>query len=153
MTRADAQSKLGLMQFSTLLRSALPWLTVVDAHPGLVWTPMLQRHWGPLAPAIERSRLARVLFKSPECGASTILAAALRESTPPAPTSRGKSARWRRGWRTQPYFVNQRPGGFASEESRDLDAAEEAWAQMVEPLASQLAPDGHSQMTEGLASR
>ena len=141
------------MQFSTLLRAALPWLTVVDAHPGLVWTPMLQRHWGPLATVFERSRLARVLFKSPECGASTVLAAALRERTPPAHSSRGKSARWRRGWRTQPYFVNQRPGGFASEESRDLEAAAEGWAQMIEPLASQLAPDGHRQMIDGLATR
>jgi len=36
---AYAESKLGLMQFSNVLRSAYPWLPVIDAHPGLVWTP------------------------------------------------------------------------------------------------------------------
>ena len=39
---AYAQSKLALMQFSTLLRTSLPWLTVVDAHPGLVWVSASQ---------------------------------------------------------------------------------------------------------------
>lgn len=50
---AYAQSKLGLMQLSLLLRAALPWLTVVDAHPGIVWTPMLQAQAGGLAPALQ----------------------------------------------------------------------------------------------------
>ena len=103
---AYAQSKLALMQFSALLRPLLPWLTVVDAHPGIVWTPMLQRHWGALAPWLERSGVARLLFKSPECGAATILAAALSPRVPPPEW--GERSRWRRGWRTQPYFVNQR---------------------------------------------
>ena len=45
----------------------------------------------------------------------------------PAPTptltltlTRGERARWQRGWRRGPYFVNCRPGGFASAQSRDL---------------------------------
>ena len=136
---AYAQSKLALMQFSSLLRASLPWLTVVDAHPGLVWTPMLQRHWGPLAPALERSGVSRILFKTPDRGAATILVAATSQRDPPA--TWGERSRWRRGWRTQPYFVNQRPGGFASAESRDLDAARAAWKVMVEPTARRIAPE------------
>ena len=43
---AYAQSKLALLHVSTLLREALPAapnLEVLDAHPGLAWTPMLRR--------------------------------------------------------------------------------------------------------------
>ena len=45
---AYSASKLALLQFSTLLREALPGareanLVVHDCHPGLVWTPLLQR--------------------------------------------------------------------------------------------------------------
>lgn len=148
---AYAQSKLGLMQQSTLLRAALPWLEVVDAHPGIVWTPMLRRHWGQFAPTLERSRIARVLFKSPACGAATILAAALSPRTPPP--SWGERARWRRGWATQPYFVNGRPGGFASAESRDLEAAREAWARMVEPVARHACADGHRMLADEMQAR
>ena len=147
---AYAQSKLALMQFSMMLRDAAPWLTVVDAHPGLVWTPMLQRHWGPLAPALERTGLARVLFKAPERGAATILVAATAPREPPP--SWGERSRWKRGWRAQPYFVNQRPCGFASGESRDLPAARAAWAAMVEPTARKLAPAGHRELMSGLAA-
>ena len=45
-----AQSKLALMQFSTLLRLWLPMsdppLLIADARPGLVWTPLLRNHIG-----------------------------------------------------------------------------------------------------------
>ena len=128
------------MQFSTLLRANLPWLSVVDAHPGLVWTPMLRRHWGPLAPALDATRLSRVLFKSAESGAATVLAAALSPRRPPA--SWGERSRWTRGWAAQVYFVNQRPGGYASAESRDVDAAWEAWEALVADEARRGAPDG-----------
>ena len=81
---AYSASKLALLQFSTLLREALPGareanLVVHDCHPGLVWTPLLQRAYGSrLSRWLERrpwlrSRIAR----SPEQGAQTILAAAL----------------------------------------------------------------------------
>ena len=148
---AYAQSKLGLMQFSNLLRSVHgEWLTVVDAHPGLVWTPMLQRHWGPLAPALDRTRLARVLFKTPACGAATILSAALDPRVPPADW--GERSRWRRGWeRGQPYFVNRRPGGFASKESRDMVLASEMWRTVCEPAARASVPIGCRELVEGLA--
>ena len=138
---AYAQSKLGLMQFSTLARASLPWLTIVDAHPGIVWTPMLQRHWGAkVAPLLERSRISRVLFKTPSSGANTILTAALSPKHPPP--AWGERSRWRRGWEAGPYFVNRRPGGFASAESRDLEAAKATWRAMIEPLARDVAPEG-----------
>ena len=41
-----------------------------------------------------------------------------------------------------PYFVNGRPGGFASRESRSLEAAERIWKDLIEPVASEAAPDG-----------
>ena len=110
-----------------LLRDACSsWLEVCDAHPGIVWTPMLQRHWGKLAPTLERSGLARLLFKSPASGAMTILAAACAPRNPPA--AWGERSRWSRGWREGPYFVNGRPGGFASRESRSVEAAKRTWA-------------------------
>lgn len=140
--RAYAQSKLALMQFSTLMRQGACgcWLEVVDAHPGLVWTPMLQRHWGRLAPVLERLGISRLLFKSSECGAATVLAAALAPRVPPPQW--GERSRWTCGWRDGPYFVNQRPGGFASVESRDVQAARAAWAAMVARPAGRLTPEG-----------
>ena len=146
---AYAESKLGLMQLSTLMRSALPWLEVVDAHPGIVWTPMLQRHWGPLAPFLERTRLSRLLFKSPPCGATTILTAALAPRLPPRHW--GERSRWVRGWRSQPYFVNGRPGGYASVQSRDVSAAAEMWATIIEPIASRWVPAGCKEVQQGMA--
>lgn len=147
---AYAQSKLGLMQHSTLLRAALPWLTVVDAHPGLVWTPMLQMHWGKLAPTLEATRISRVLFKAPACAATTILTAALAPRVPPPHW--GERSRWQRGWRTQPYFVNRRPGGFASRESRDMESAMLMWEEVIQPVAAEAAPRGYQQVREGLAT-
>ena len=109
---------------------------------------MLQQHWGQLALPLERSRLARVLFKSPACGATTLLAAALQPRVPPK--SWGEHVRWKRGWAQQPYFVNRRPGGFASAESRDLEAAMAAWEAMVRPAARRLTPAGYRMLTDGL---
>ena len=148
---AYAQSKLGLMQSSTLLRAALPWLTIVDAHPGLVWTPMLQRHWGALAPHLESSRLATVLFKTPAVAATTVLTAAFAPRSPPRHW--GERSRWRRGWEAGPYFVNQRPGGFASSESRDEQAARVMWAAIIEPAAREIAPASLREVSEGLLGR
>jgi hypothetical protein len=37
---------------------------------------------------------------------------------------------------------NGRPGGFASRESRSLEAAERIWKDLIEPVASEAAPDG-----------
>ena len=52
------------------------------------------------------------------------LALTLTLTLTPTPTlTRGERARWRRGWRRGPYFVNCRPGGFASAQSRDLQLA------------------------------
>ncbi len=137
---AYAQSKLGLMQLSTLLRSSLPWLEVCDAHPGLVWTPMLQRHWGGLALPLERAGVARAAFKTPAAGATTVLAAAFAPRVPPR--SWGERSRWRRGWEAGPYFVNGRPTGCASRESRDVEAAREMWRAVIEPEARRIVPDG-----------
>lgn len=71
----------------------------------------------PVSPC-QASGAARLLFKSPEAGATTVLTAAVAPRVPHP--SWGERARWRRGWRRGPYFVNCRPGGFASAQSRDL---------------------------------
>ena len=72
----------------------------------------------------QASGAARLLFKTPEAGASTVLAAAVAPQLP-HPGRWGERTRWRRGWRRGPYFVNCRPGGFASAQSRDLQLARE----------------------------
>ena len=140
---AYAQSKLGLMQLSLLLRRAVPGVTTVDAHPGIVWTPMLQQVWGRFAPLLQASGLSGVVFKSAECGATTILVAALAPPSPPR--AWGERSRWQRGWRRGPYFVNCRPGGFASAESRDLAAARELWA-LLEGTVGAVARQGHREV-------
>ena len=144
---AYAQSKLGLMQLSLLLRASLPWLTVVDAHPGIVWTPMLQAQAGGLAAALQASGAARLLFKSPEAGATTVLTAAVAPRVPPP--SWGERARWRRGWRRGPYFVNCRPGGFASAQSRDLQLAREMWSAIVAPAVEPVVRSGCREVEAG----
>ena len=74
---AYGESKLGLMQWSALLRAGTD-LCVHDAHPGIVWTPMLRRQLGePLCRLLDRCGLARRLFKTPEQGARAVVAAAL----------------------------------------------------------------------------
>ena len=111
-------------------------------------TPMLQRHWGALAPALDKSRLSLLLFKSSACAATTVLTAALAPRSPPRHW--GERARWRRGWQAGPYFVNGRPGGFASPESRDVDAARKMWDSTVEPIATQFVPAGCQAIARGL---
>ncbi|KAH8046032.1 hypothetical protein JL720_16510 [Aureococcus anophagefferens] len=71
-----AESKLGLMQHTAALRRS-----GVDAracHPGLVWTPMMRGFFGRGSPSSGPVR--RRLFRTPEQGAATVLAAALEES-------------------------------------------------------------------------
>jgi len=125
---AYAESKLGLMQFSNVLRSAYPWLPVIDAHPGLVWTPLLQNNF-PKAKLVERIGLAKVLYKTPEGGAATILAAVdegRRLTSLASSSSKGR--------RDQVYFANGKPGGYASEESRDETASIELWRHVLGPV-------------------
>ena len=151
--RAYAQSKLGLMQVSTLLRhglgheqgQGLAWLEVANAHPGLVWTPMLQRHWGGLVPVLEKSGAAGLLFKTPESAATTVLTAALAPRSRPPPGWGENPGKWQRGVGGQqvPYFVNTRPRGYASEESRDVQAAREMWKRVLECPVRAAIPDWH----------
>ena len=101
-----AESKLGVMQLTAALREA-----GVDAracHPGLVWTPMLRGFFGDrlcrlLAPVRTR------LFRTPEQGAATLLAAALD----PLPDDRADPL---------PYFVD----GKLAPAARSPEAT--AWA-------------------------
>jgi hypothetical protein len=67
------------MQFSTLLRHWLPTsdppVRIVDAHPGLVWTPLLRNHIGDKAVRIlTRTGLANLIYKSSSEGAQAIVA-------------------------------------------------------------------------------
>jgi len=135
---AYGQSKLGLMQFSSLLRlQSKPWLTVVDAHPGLVWTPMLRSSWGERgASLLERTGLYKWMFKSPSSGATTILAAALDYNAT----------------HKDLYYVNGRPGGYRSSESQNLDLAKSMWQTIVEPLANIHLTDGWQDFVGGMAS-
>jgi retinol dehydrogenase-12 len=77
---AYAASKLALLHVSTLLRHALPTaagLVVHDAHPGLVWTPMIKAVYGRrLAAILEFTRLRWLITRSPAHGAAAVLAAA-----------------------------------------------------------------------------
>jgi len=127
---AYAESKLGLMQFSNIVRSAYPWLPVIDAHPGLVWTPLLQNNF-PKAKLIERIGLAKVLYKTPKGGASTILAA-VDEGRRLASLASSSSSKGRK--RDQVYFANGKAGGYASEESRDETASIELWRHVLGPV-------------------
>lgn len=118
-----AQSKLALMQFSTLLRRSLlkdyPPIRIIDAHPGLVWTPLLTSHIGEGAVgALSRTGLAGLIYKSPSEGARAIVAAL--DHAPPTRTD-------------QVYFVNGRPGGYAASESTSADASIELWRHVIAP--------------------
>lgn len=129
-----AESKLGLMQFSNVLRSALPWLAVVDAHPGLVWTPLLQNNLSG-AKILERIGLSKLLYKTPKGGALTILAAVDEGRRMYSSTSSTKQE--------QIYFVNRKPGGYASEESRDEIASIELWKHILGPTVRKVVPSGY----------
>ena len=119
-----AASKLALMQFSTLLRQ---WLTksnnksiqVVDAHPGLVWTPLLRNHIGDKAvKTLTKTGIANLIYKSSFEGAAAIVSA-LNYSTPV--TSE------------QVYFVNGKPRGYSASESVSLEASNQLWNIVLKP--------------------
>jgi len=120
-----AQSKLALMQFSTLLRHWLPTsdppVRIVDAHPGLVWTPLLRNHIGDKAVRIlTRTGLANLIYKSSSEGAQAIVASL-------------DSSQLTLAAREQVYFVNGEPGGYASSESVSFDAAIQLWKHVLAP--------------------
>ncbi|KAL3915287.1 MAG: hypothetical protein SGPRY_007291 [Prymnesium sp.] len=119
--RAYGQSKLGLMQVSRVLCASEPSVSVHDVHPGIVWTPMLQQQLGVLGPLLYRSGLVRLLFKTPECGAEMVLAAALSPSERP---EEGKPS----------YWVGGTPAPqLASPESCDEAAAQQMWVRIIAP--------------------
>ena len=117
-----AKSKLALLQFSTLLRHKLPTnksIQVFDAHPGLVWTPLLRNHIGEKATnTLQRTGLAGLIYKSPTEGAQALLA------TLDHPVGKSKD---------QLYFVNGQPGGYASPESRNLNQSKQLLERLIEP--------------------
>jgi len=113
-----AASKLALMQFSTLLRQ---WLSknnntsiqVIDAHPGLVWTPLLRNHIGDKAVnTLTKTGIANLIYKSSSEGAAAIVSA-LNYSAPVTSD--------------QVYFVNGKPGGYFALESVSLEASNQLW--------------------------
>lgn len=120
-----SQSKLALMQFSTILRHCLPEsiprIRIYDAHPGLVWTPLLRNHIGDRAvKALTQTGLANVIYKSSVEGAKAIVSALdYAPSTVAA--------------KEQVYFVNGMPGGYASSESTSLHASMQLWKYVLQP--------------------
>jgi NAD(P)-dependent dehydrogenase (short-subunit alcohol dehydrogenase family) len=90
-----AQSKLALMQFSTLLRHSIKTDTIqiYDAHPGLVWTPLLRNHIGEGATNfLRKSGLANL----------TASRSGIKEHH-----------------QQQVYFENGKSGGYATPKSRE----------------------------------
>ena len=135
-----AQSKLALMQFSTLLRNWLPQagdtasicdkiesIQIIDAHPGLVWTPLLRNHLGDAATnTLQKTGLARLVYKSPSEGAQAIISALDYPALVSSSITKGTS-------KDQIYFVNGQPGGYAASESRDVDASIQLWEKVISP--------------------
>ena len=124
-----AQSKLAIMQFSMLMRHWLPTRThvhVVDAHPGLVWTPLLRNHIGDKAVGtLTRTGLATLLYKTANEGAQAIVAAV--DHVP----SDAESSKME-----QVYYENGRAGGHASKESRSMNQSKELWRTVIAPEVS-----------------
>ena len=124
-----AQSKLAIMQFSMLMRHWLPTRThvhVVDAHPGLVWTPLLRNHIGDKAVGtLTRTGLATLLYKTANEGAQAIVAAV--DHVP----SDAESSKME-----QVYYENGRAGGHASKESRSMSQSKELWRTVIAPEVS-----------------
>ena len=119
-----AASKLALMQFSTLLRQ---WLSkndhksiqIIDAHPGLVWTPLLRNHIGDKAVStLTKTGIANLIYKSSSEGAAAIVSA-LSHSAPVT--------------NDQVYFVNGKPGGYSTLESVSLEASNQLWKIVLKP--------------------
>ena len=118
-----SQSKLALMQFSTLLRYSLSKdnspIRIYDAHPGLVWTPLLRNHIGDKATNILRnSGLANLIYKSALEGSQAIVAALDYLSS---------------ASEEQMYFENGKPGGYATQESRNYSDSLELWETVISP--------------------
>jgi NAD(P)-dependent dehydrogenase (short-subunit alcohol dehydrogenase family) len=142
---AYAQSKLGLIHFSLLLRDACEHqqITVCDCHPGIVWTPMLRNFYGErLCFLLQRSGAANRLFRTPDQGAATVLCACLEPGPAPADHRMRAKGRHHVNGGTN-YWVNcQRDSGrAASPESRDRRNALRTWRWLVdaEPDLAQLA--------------
>ena len=114
------------MQFSTLLRQ---WLSknnnksiqVIDAHPGLVWTPLLRNHIGDKAVrTLTKTGIANLIYKSSSEGAAAIVSA-LNYSAHIHITN------------DQVYFVNGKPGGYSASESVSLEASNQLWNIVLKP--------------------
>ena len=121
-----AQSKMALMQFSTLLRNCLqksdPPIQVIDAHPGLVWTPLLRNHIGDKAVGtLTKTGLANLIYKSSSEGARAIVSAL--DYSPPSTASA----------KEQVYYVNGKPGGYSADESISIDASNQLWKCVLKP--------------------
>ena len=128
---AYAQSKLGLMQVANIVQATYSsWLSVNTAHPGLVWTPLLQTNF-PGAQLFEHLGLAHVVYKTPREGAATIFAAIEQGRQEPRPTT---------SLPPPPlpppaaYFVNAQPSGYASPESQDRTLSQQLWHEVLRPL-------------------
>ena len=125
-----AKSKLALMQLSTILRYWLPStarIRIVDAHPGLVWTSLLRNHIGDTAvKALTTTGLANLIYKSPVEGARAIVAALDDETTEVVSPNNATI-------RKQMYYVNGKPGGYASSESVRMDASIQVWDHVIAP--------------------
>lgn len=119
-----AQSKLALMQFSTLLRHWLPSdddIRIYDAHPGLVWTPLLRNHIGDKAVGtLTKTGLAGLIYKLSSEGASAIVSAL--DHNPSTAASK-----------EQVYFVNGKPGGYAASESNSFHDSVQLWKDVLAP--------------------
>ena len=128
------------MQFSTLLRhwvkksgTNVP-IQIFDAHPGLVWTPLLRSHIGDRAVgALTKSGLARLIYKSSSEGAQAIVSAL--DSAPSLSTEKV-------------YFVNGQPGGYAASESTSIDASIQLWEHVLAPDV-----EGIAHIPEGFGKR
>lgn len=136
---AYAQSKLGLMHLSLLLRVACNQSGIIihDCHPGIVWTPMLRRHFGEIICSIlTRSGLSGWLFRTPDQGAAAVLWACLAPASPPTVNHEELLSQ---------YFVNgeRDRGRAASPESRSCRSALRTWHWLLnaEPDVSRLAEE------------
>ena len=151
---AYGQSKLGTMLLSVLLRRSFPAIEAVDAHPGLVWTPMLRNNLGRrVASMLEMTGIGGMLFKSPEEGAASILAAVLddiRGDGPPSPSSPAAASVGCGEGRGsgQTYYVNCRPGGYASPESSDELASWRMWRDVLRPALDAILPEACREVEE-----
>jgi NAD(P)-dependent dehydrogenase (short-subunit alcohol dehydrogenase family) len=130
-----AKSKLALMQLSTILRHCLPppsnnKIRIIDAHPGLVWTSLLRNHIGNTAVRVlTTTGLANIIYKSPVEGAQAIVAA-LDDAAAAVAT---EVVSHNDTIQKQMYYVNGKPGGYASSESVSMDASIQVWDHVINP--------------------